>query len=89
MPLCSFTTQRCYILTFIFLVNDIPINTSAPVFFPSPVMYAVFGPRISQSGALIICKNISANQISVVPGQMRAAYLRAHREKGAVIDQLI
>lgn len=41
--------------------------------FPSLTMYTVRDPCISQNGALIICKNISANQINIVQGQMRAA----------------
>lgn len=68
-------------------VNSITISTlymlSCFPPFSTLAMYTVTGPCISQNGPLIICKNISANQIHTAQGQMRAAYLYTRRKEGS------
>lgn len=78
-------TQHCYILASILMAFPwIPFTSFLlSLLSPSLTMCIVTGPCISQNGALIICKNISANQINIAQGQMRAAYLCTHRKRGS------
>lgn len=70
------------------MVNGIPNNLF--YFFPrfplslSSPMYSATVPCISQNEAMIICNNISENQINIIQGQMRAA-LCTHRKKGQLL----
>lgn len=71
-----------------FLFNGIPNNLfyfipRFPSSLSSPV-YTAAVPFISQNEAMIICKNISENQINIVQGQMRAA-LCTHGKKGQLL----
>lgn len=82
------TKQNCYILAFIFSVNGIPINGSSifPCFSPfASLMMYTCTHLYCQNGALIICNNISANQITIAQGQIRAAYLCTRRKRGQLL----